>query len=216
MKLRLLCALTMTAASVQAMEGTNANSNNVAAPRGDSRLHIYAKNHEFAACHSLLTGFDWLTAADIQKASFPAEAIATMQSKSNTKAQSFQDQPAEFIAATKKMSLFAVLTNKLLEHQAARAQILRTSPNDALQTPYDCAVEAKAPQELIDLLDPMKDIRAVLMPILMRIVNAEGKIGFGFARPNPRDPRGPVFQPGQQVTIDGKKATCTEAKKFVE
>lgn len=211
MKLRLLIVLSMATAAVQAMEEVGLV---------DTPLHEAAKQGDYPRCLALLTEPTWMTDSVIQQTAFPQEAISTLQRTANKDAQGFEGQPQEFMAAMQKMSQFAVNSQKFMQRQLALAKVQQTALNAQLCTAYDCAAQRKASDQLLALLDPNgNNLHTVVMSMIIKKLGAEGKIGIGMpmqpARNQP-DPRGPLFNPGDAVTIGGQSFTCTAAKKIYD
>lgn len=202
MKLRLLVTLSLLTASLKSMEMVKTTP-----------LHEAAKSKDINKCAELLVQPTWLTEAMIQKGQFPSEAAATLQTSKN---------PLENVEIMRKLSLFAIMSNKFMQHQLAIAKLQLTTLDEELLTPYDCAAKAQAPRELLVMLDTAsqnQELTNKIMAIIAEKLGATGKVGFATG-PVPAqraaNPRGPLFMPGQTIDINGQGFTCTEVRKLAE
>lgn len=131
----------------------------------ETPLHVAARNKDYNACFALLTAFQ----GPMVKANyFPNDAMDVM-GNSNYNGQETQ----EMVAASRKMSQYMVQMKKLMDARSEIARKIRLEKNKNGLTAQEVAIAAKAPKELVDLLDPENSMS--LADRLMNNIAAQAK-----------------------------------------
>lgn len=156
MKLLLFTALSIVTLASNAMD----------IAEGDTKLHTLAKQGEYKQCLAVLTEAPWLTEDHIKVATYDEAAYKALKiHRSHNKSTEKPSMTHE--EAMQRIAPFLLLSQKYYMHQLALADVMRTTLNHKLETPFDCAEQANVPKELLLLLNPREQ---ALDMAIMRMV----------------------------------------------
>ncbi len=173
MKLKLLAALMLIAATTHAMDVA-------------TDLHALAKKGDYAGCFNLLVEPTWLTKGQIKIATYDEEAHKEIR-KHFDKSKSPEEQSKPYQQAMTRMAPFMFLSERYYMHQLALANVKRTQLNNQCEIPFDCAERAHASVELLALLNPRtQDLDLAIMCMIYKKLGAEGKEGAQIVAPGSR------------------------------